>query len=460
MPTMANSLIPAPKDWNEFEEIVASCLRIRWKNKNISRIGRSGQAQHGVDIYGNDDSGRRAGVQCKLTEGNLNLNIIVDEVLKSEEFLPNLDIYYIATTARRDAKLQEKIHLLSEERKTMHKFTIQLLFWEDLIQDLTTDLPELNKHYPEISFKNRNNEDNKKAHISKKSFILFLVVLLIVLVYLIAPADITSALSSSSFILFEHKWGLILFFIFLAFVVTVLRISDSKFTEEREEHYRPKQIVSREKQPITTTVYDSDILDNRKWKVLREISIRNSTEYEIKGISGKVTFYDNDYKVDEVYFKEDIIPPRKGIRIEKLIEQKKQGNWDEFHTEIIIMEHDGKVAKNVKVFGIHLIRTYFFILNRYNYIRIFGKRILPYEITWLRMKSRDMWHRLMFMPFSWSATDGLNKGLFWIRIKRRIMQVAIILLLVCCVAYATGSFFIVIVKLVVFWYKSINLILK
>lgn len=456
---MANSLIPAPRGWSEFEEIVASCLRIRWSNKNISRIGRSGQSQHGVDIYGNDDLGRRAGVQCKLFEGNLNPNVVIKEVQKAERFLPYLDIYYIATTAPRDTKLQQKINELSEERKMNHKFSIQLLFWEDLVQDLATDLSELNKHYPEINLKQKDDENSKKAHISKKTVISILLVLLLALLFFMEPVTFTSALKTSCEVLIDNKWGLILFFIFFSFLIIVLRISESKFKKEIEEYYQPKRYESEDKNPITTIIFDSDILDDGQWKFLREVSIRNTTKYEIKSISGKVIFYDNNYKVDEICFEEDIIPPRKGIKFEKVIEQKKQKYWNEFHTVISSMEHAEKGVKNVNLYGIHFYRTHFLVLNRYKYIYFFGKRLLPYEITWLKMKSREVWDWLMFIPSSWSVTEGRNKGLFRIRLKRRIIQVTLILFLVCCLAYATKSFFVVAFKLLVCWYKTVCLIL-
>jgi len=459
MPTMANSLIPAPKDWNEFEEIVVSCLRIRWSNKNISRIGRRGQAQHGVDIYGNDNLGRRAGIQCKLTEGSLKPDVIVNEARKAEEFIPNLDIYYIATTASRDAKLQQIINELSEERKKDHKFSIQILFWEDLVQDLATDLSELNKHYPEINLKRRGDEDSKRTRISKKTLVSMFLVLLLVSLYFTNPVIFISALNSSVLIFLENKWGLILFFILSSFAIILLKISESKFKEESEAYYQPKRYESVVKEPITTTVFDKNILVNGKWKVLREISLWNATEYEIKAISGKVIFYDNDYEADKVYFNEDIIPSRRGVKIEKLVDQKKQKYWNEFHTEISFMKHAGREVENVNLFGTHFVRTYFFILNRYNYIRVFGKRLLPYEITWLRRRSREIWYWLMSMPFSWSATEGLNKGLFWIRFKRRIMQVTIILFLVCCLAFAIQSFLVVTFKLILCWCRAFSLIL-
>lgn len=459
MPTLANSLLPAPKDWGEFEDIVASCLRIRWGNKNISRIGRKGQTQHGVDIYGEDDVGRRAGVQCKLTEGKLNLNIVNTEVLKAEKFAPYLDIYYIATTASRDAKLQEEIRLLSEQRKKQYKFTIQLLFWDDLIQDLASDLLELNKHYPELNLKINNKEDKKTDIRSKKYFISIIVVILLILFYFDEPAHIKSALKTSTLILKENKWGLILLFFLLGSLVALLKISDFKFNKEREEYYRSKPFESKEKKPITTIVFDEDVLDNGKWRVLREISIRNTTDNDIKYIAGKVIFYDHNDKVDEVYFNEEVIPPRRGIKIDKLVQQKSQKSWNEFHTEIKYMEICGKIVEKTRIFGTRFSRTYFFLLNRYNYIEIYGKPILPYEITWLREKSRELWSKLMFMPSRWSATEGLNQGLFWIRLKRRIMQVTVMLFLISYLAYVIHVFFVVAFELLMCWYKAISLTL-
>ncbi len=385
--------------------------------------------------------------------------VIVDEARKAEKFKPNLDIYYIATTAPRDAKLQQIINALSEEREKDHKFSIQILFWEDLVQDLATDPSELNKHYPEINLKRRGDEDNKRARIGKKTLVSTLLVLLLVSLYFANPVIFASALNFSVLIFLENKWGLILFFILSSFAIILLRISESKFKEESEAYYQPKRYESVIKKPITTTVFDSNILVNGKWKVLREISLWNATEYEIKTISGKVVFYDNDYEADKVYFNEDKIPPRRGVKFEKLVEQKKQKYWNEFHTEISFMKHDGREVENVNLFGTHFIRTYFFILNRYNYIRVFGKRLLPYEITWLRKRSRKIWYWLMSMPSSWRVTEGLNKGLFWIRLKRRIIQVTIILFLVWCLAFAVGSFFTVTFRLILCWCRAFSLIL-
>ena len=52
MPSPTTTKLPIPKSWDEFEDIVADVLKLRWKNPHVTRNGRSGQRQHGVDICG------------------------------------------------------------------------------------------------------------------------------------------------------------------------------------------------------------------------------------------------------------------------------------------------------------------------------------------------------------------------------------------------------------------------
>src|SRR2546426_4522656 len=100
VPTLARMRIPPPRDWGEFENIALSALRIRWDSPNLQKHGRSGQPQNGVDLYGDDDLGRHAGVQCKL--GPVAVNEIEAEIAKAETFAPPLDAFFIATTAAID----------------------------------------------------------------------------------------------------------------------------------------------------------------------------------------------------------------------------------------------------------------------------------------------------------------------------------------------------------------------
>ena len=152
MPTIPQSEIPRPKSWDEFEDIVADLYGRAWNDPNTRRYGRTGQPQQGVDVYGCPIhlGGRYAGVQCKrYDEGALTRAIVEGEIAKAEEFSPPLAEYTIATTERRDARLQQAVREISQERQSVGKFSVHIAFWEDLCSLLAhpdnRDL--LRKHY-------------------------------------------------------------------------------------------------------------------------------------------------------------------------------------------------------------------------------------------------------------------------------------------------------------------------
>jgi hypothetical protein len=70
MPTLASMQIPPPTDWNEFESIVLDAMAIRWTSPNLQKIGRSGQGQQGVDIYGLNNLGQALGYNAKRERAN------------------------------------------------------------------------------------------------------------------------------------------------------------------------------------------------------------------------------------------------------------------------------------------------------------------------------------------------------------------------------------------------------
>lgn len=150
MPTIATMRIYAPKDWSEFQDITTSALRIKWSSPNIQQYGRQGQAQQGVDIFGQDHLGRASGIQCKRQD-TLEEDAINDEVTKAESFKPTLDNYYFAIAGPRDAKLQQLIRLISEKRLAASKFPVGIFFWDDLIEEVAKSPLEFQKHYPQIS---------------------------------------------------------------------------------------------------------------------------------------------------------------------------------------------------------------------------------------------------------------------------------------------------------------------
>lgn len=150
MPTLANSKVLPPKGWDEFEDIVCSAAKNRWHNQDFTRHGCQGQRQEGVDVYGKDDRGQIIGLQCKNTLSGVSKRTLVDEIQKAESFQPSLTKLYIATTAPTDKTTQEYVRTLSKQRQAEGKFEVEILFWNDICQDLTLDSERLYQHYPHL----------------------------------------------------------------------------------------------------------------------------------------------------------------------------------------------------------------------------------------------------------------------------------------------------------------------
>lgn len=167
MPIASSMHLPKPKAWDEFEDMVCDAMKIRWENSGLTRHGRLGQAQQGVDIYGNNDLGLFSGIQCKNTVSRIDQVTIEAEIKNAENFKPQIKTLYIATTADTDAQLQECVRLLAKKRKNKGLFSVEILFWNDLQQDITKDKNILMKYYPQI-FPSGKHADEYKNQGNKK----------------------------------------------------------------------------------------------------------------------------------------------------------------------------------------------------------------------------------------------------------------------------------------------------
>ena len=151
MPTPETAEYPKPKDAYEFEDIVWDIFKRKWNDPQAQRYGSSGDAQQGVDVYGQprEYSGRYVGVQCKRYN-ELNQKVIDEEIRKAEGFIPPLAHYIIATTVSRNARLQKAVRLINQERESQNKFTVEIQFWEDLTKELAKEENQdlLRKHFP------------------------------------------------------------------------------------------------------------------------------------------------------------------------------------------------------------------------------------------------------------------------------------------------------------------------
>jgi hypothetical protein len=152
----AKQILP-PKSWEEFEDLCLALFKSEWRNPLVQKHGRKGQAQQGVDIFGNPTGSNGIhGIQCKgkdQTYGNPATETeLRAEIAKAEMFTPPLRHWVFATTANVDAPLQAVARTISSEREKLGKFPVTVLGWGD-IQSLIADNPKvLEAFYPEQAF--------------------------------------------------------------------------------------------------------------------------------------------------------------------------------------------------------------------------------------------------------------------------------------------------------------------
>jgi hypothetical protein len=151
MTTATTVSLPRPSSDDEFESLATDVLKLRWRTPTVTRFGRRGQEQHGIDATATPPHlvGALAGAQYKNV-ASLTIADINAEVAKTESFPSSLAEYTIVTSLPRDARLAEQVLALSQQRRASNQFPVQILFWDDLRDDLAGDLELVRKYYPWI----------------------------------------------------------------------------------------------------------------------------------------------------------------------------------------------------------------------------------------------------------------------------------------------------------------------
>ena len=127
--------LPKPKNWQDFERQMLTLMQCVLGDPEADIIGSENQAQNGVDIHGTRKSnGQEVGVQCKKHwEAKLTENELRTELAKAKRFLPPLDVFILATTARRDSAIQEVARTLTKaERSSAHPIRVFVWGWQQI----------------------------------------------------------------------------------------------------------------------------------------------------------------------------------------------------------------------------------------------------------------------------------------------------------------------------------------
>lgn len=131
-------------------------LREVYDVPNAQQHGRPGQAQDGVDVYGRSKRFGMIGIQCKRLadlDGNgnpypggpISLAFLRKEADESLAFQHPLDVWILATTARRDARVQNWVEELNKEWVPRRRTAI-VWSWDECVSFLNT-YPKLQTWY-------------------------------------------------------------------------------------------------------------------------------------------------------------------------------------------------------------------------------------------------------------------------------------------------------------------------
>jgi len=162
----ASQQLRKPDNWSDFESLCKKLWGEIWNCPEIKKNGRQGQNQHGVDIYGIPDfDSEYYGIQCKgkdeYTHKQLTKEEIDKELKKALDFKPKLKKLYFATTANKDAVIEEYIREKNIEFKEKNLFEVHLYSWEDIV-----DLIDENKATHDWYLKSQNFKTNQSCRLT------------------------------------------------------------------------------------------------------------------------------------------------------------------------------------------------------------------------------------------------------------------------------------------------------
>lgn len=118
----------------DFESLCLRLYRKHWDVPNLQKYGRRGDKQFGGDLLGTDRHGRVCFIQCKHRQWDRRLTVREVEVdIKAAKALDTkVDRYGIATTGKRDPKLQAYIAKKNAEHQSAGLFGVELDSWDDI----------------------------------------------------------------------------------------------------------------------------------------------------------------------------------------------------------------------------------------------------------------------------------------------------------------------------------------
>jgi len=162
-----------PLYWQQFEDLTEAAFQNVFGDPSPSKVGRPGQSQNGVDVYGKwSRNGDLIGIQCKRKDaldangepapgGAITKEVLIKEYKKALKFQPTLKKWILATTARQDAPIQEAARKLDAKSKKKGHFAVDVWFW-DKFDAFLNNYAEMRQKYDQLGINTRSPQENDR----------------------------------------------------------------------------------------------------------------------------------------------------------------------------------------------------------------------------------------------------------------------------------------------------------
>lgn len=150
MPTPHSIQLPKSRSAEEFEYLCSDVLKDKLSIE-FKLYGRSGQAQHGIDLFAESNSalGKYVIAQCKNyfgeTKSSELIRKIKDDIRSaSQQTSFMIEKFFAMTSYNRDCSIQNELAKLRHQ----YIFPIDIMFWEDIQVVIANNPQLLHKYYP------------------------------------------------------------------------------------------------------------------------------------------------------------------------------------------------------------------------------------------------------------------------------------------------------------------------
>jgi hypothetical protein len=139
---MTNFILPKPQNEDLFEDIVCAIFAREFRNPNLQRYGRRGQAQQGIDIVGhryiveiNYPQNSLVAIQCKNHTVKIEDKDLISEVEREldkfdkDNTLP-VRHYIFVTSSENSAPIIARVTRINSEREKQGKCSVNIHFWQ------------------------------------------------------------------------------------------------------------------------------------------------------------------------------------------------------------------------------------------------------------------------------------------------------------------------------------------